>query len=49
MPVVADEAVEYGYVGENRHMVQSFLDGVRPEENFCRRRSTSPSSSWPPT
>ena len=35
MPVVADEAVEYGYVGENRHMVQSFLKGVRPEENFA--------------
>ena len=34
MPVVADEAVEYGYVAENRHMVQSFLKGVRPEENF---------------
>jgi len=34
MPVVADEAVEYGYTGENRHMVQSFLDGRRPEENF---------------
>jgi predicted dehydrogenase len=34
MPVIADEAVEYGYVAENRHMVQSFLKGVRPEENF---------------
>lgn len=34
MPVVADEAVEYGYTAENRHMVQSFLDGRRPEENF---------------
>ncbi|MGZ5495375.1 MAG: Gfo/Idh/MocA family protein [Candidatus Aminicenantales bacterium] len=34
MPVVADEAGEYGYVAENRHMVQSFLKGVRPEENF---------------
>ncbi len=34
MPVVADEAVEYGYVAENRHMIQSFLKGVRPEENF---------------
>ena len=34
MPVVSDEAVEYGYVAENRHMVQSFLRGVRPEENF---------------
>ena len=34
MPVVADEAGEYGYIAENRHMVQSFLKGVRPEENF---------------
>jgi predicted dehydrogenase len=34
MPVVADEAGEYGYVAENRHMVRSFLKGVRPEENF---------------
>ena len=34
MPIVADEAVEYGYVAENRHMVQSFLRGVRPDENF---------------
>jgi len=35
MPVVADEATEYGYVAENRHMVRSFLRGVRPEENFA--------------
>jgi len=34
MPVVADESVEYGYVAENRHMVRSFLKGVRPEENW---------------
>lgn len=34
MPVVADEAVEYGYTAENRHMVQAFRRGVRPEENF---------------
>ncbi len=34
MPVVGDEAGEYGYTGENRHMVQSFLSGVRPTENF---------------
>ena len=34
MPVVSDEALEYGYTGENRHMVQSFLAGKRPEENF---------------
>jgi predicted dehydrogenase len=35
MPIVADEEAEYGYVGENRHMVQSFLAGERPEENFA--------------
>ncbi len=34
MPVVSDEESEYGYVGEDRHMVQSFLAGKRPEENF---------------
>ncbi len=34
MPVVAQEEVEYGYEAENRHMVRSFLEGRRPEENF---------------
>ncbi len=34
MPVVGDEAAEYGYVAENRHMIQSFLSKRRPEENF---------------
>jgi predicted dehydrogenase len=34
MPIVSDEEAEYGYVGENRHMVRAFLDGKRPEENF---------------
>ncbi len=34
MPVVADEESEYGYIGENRHMVRSFLAGKRPFENF---------------
>ncbi len=34
MPVVSSEENEYGYTAENRHMVQSFLDGKRPEENF---------------
>lgn len=34
MPVVSSEEMEYGYTAENRHMVQCFLDGVRPEENF---------------
>jgi predicted dehydrogenase len=34
MPIVSDEEAEYGYVGENRHMVQCFLGGRRPDENF---------------
>jgi predicted dehydrogenase len=34
MPVVGDEESVYGYVGENRHMVNSFRAGKRPEENF---------------
>ncbi len=34
MPVVADEENEYGYQAEDRHMVQSFLRGTRPSENF---------------
>ncbi|MFC1661320.1 Gfo/Idh/MocA family protein, partial [Gemmatimonadota bacterium] len=35
MPVVADEESEYGYIGENRHMVRAFLAGERPGENFA--------------
>lgn len=34
MPVVADEPGVYGYVNENRHMVQAFLDGRTPDENW---------------
>ncbi len=34
MPVVSDEESEYGYTGENRHMIKSFMAGVRPAENF---------------
>jgi predicted dehydrogenase len=34
MPVVTDEHASYGYVDENRHMVQAFLKGERPRENF---------------
>ena len=34
MPVVSNEAEVYGYTAENRHMVQSFANGNRPEENF---------------
>lgn len=35
MPVVSSEENEYGYTAENRHMVQAFLDGRRPDENFA--------------
>ena len=34
MPVVSSEADTYGYTAENRHMVECFLSGMRPEENF---------------
>ena len=34
MPVVSNEAEVYGYTAENRHMVEAFLAGKRPEENF---------------
>jgi predicted dehydrogenase len=34
MPVVGNEAGEYGYEGENRYFVRAFLEGRQPEENF---------------
>lgn len=34
MPVVGNEAAEYGYEAENRYFIQCFLDGRQPEENF---------------
>ena len=34
MPVVSSETDTYGYTDENRHMVESFLAGIRPMENF---------------
>lgn len=34
MPVVEDEAGIYGYINENRHMVESFRAGKMPSENF---------------
>jgi predicted dehydrogenase len=35
MPVVEDEAAAYGYVAEDRHMVESFRTGARPIETFA--------------
>ncbi|AOL16497.1 dehydrogenase [Sulfolobus sp. A20] len=34
MPVIPDEAVTYGYQGEDRHMVESFLARRMPTENW---------------
>ena len=34
MPIVEDEAATYGYVGENRHMVECFRNGRTPLETF---------------
>ncbi len=34
MPFVGNEAVEYGYMDENRYFVRCFLEGRQPEENF---------------
>ena len=34
MPIVANEAGEYGYEAEDRYFVQCFLDRRQPEENF---------------
>jgi predicted dehydrogenase len=34
MPVVANEAGEYGYEAENRYFVKCFLDGRQPAESF---------------
>jgi predicted dehydrogenase len=34
MPVVGDEAAEYGYQAENRHFTRCFTDGIQPEESF---------------
>ena len=34
MPIVSNETEVYGYTAENRHMVECFLAGKRPGENF---------------
>jgi predicted dehydrogenase len=34
MPVVGNEAAEYGYEGENRYFTRAFLDGTQPELDF---------------
>jgi predicted dehydrogenase len=34
MPVLGNEAAEYGYESQNRYFAQCFLDGRQPEESF---------------
>jgi predicted dehydrogenase len=34
MPVLGNEAAEYGYESQDRYFVQCFIDGKQPEENF---------------
>ncbi len=34
MPIVGNEASEYGYEDENRSFIQSFLKGEQPWEDF---------------
>jgi predicted dehydrogenase len=34
MPVIGNEAAEYGYESQDRYFVQCFLDGKQPEESF---------------
>ena len=34
MPILGNEAAEYGYESQNRYFVQCFLDGKQPEESF---------------
>ena len=34
MPVLGNEAAEYGYESQNRYFVQCFMDGKQPEESF---------------
>jgi len=36
MPVLGNEAAEYGYESQNRYFVQCFLDGKQPAENFMQ-------------
>jgi predicted dehydrogenase len=41
MPVVGNEAAEYGYENENRFFTRAFLDGVQPELDFYAGRDVT--------
>jgi predicted dehydrogenase len=41
MPIVGNEAAEYGYEAENRYFTRAFLDGIQPEVNFHAGRDVT--------
>jgi predicted dehydrogenase len=41
MPIVGNEAAEYGYEAENRFFTRAFLDGIQPELNFHAGRDVT--------
>ena len=41
MPIIGNEAAEYGYENENRAFTRMFLDGVQPELNFHAGRDVT--------
>jgi predicted dehydrogenase len=41
MPIVGNEAAEYGYENENRFFTRAFLDGIQPEVNFHAGRDVT--------
>ena len=41
MPIVGNEAAEYGYENENRSFTRAFLDGVQPELGFHAGREVT--------
>ena len=41
MPILGNEAADYGYEGENRHFTSAFADGVQPELNFHAGRDVT--------
>ncbi|MFM8533390.1 MAG: Gfo/Idh/MocA family protein [Acidimicrobiia bacterium] len=41
MPVVGNEAAEYGYEAENRFFTRAFLDGIQPDVNFHAGRDVT--------
>jgi predicted dehydrogenase len=41
MPLVGNEAAEYGYEAENRHFITYFADGVQPDDDFHSGREVT--------